>query len=204
MNSIEAYIKEYSEAVSGRSPDQIRAAASAVVDSAISKMVIAKAEASAKVLARVALTGNTKKETVSSLPWTQVQNLKNALAAFAITKGNFREDRYWLHIDGDFYVSFPALSVQGSKGALEWALAKEIGNVLNKGEESSLIRFLASCGKAIKPRERKFLFAKGYTLAEDKESALQIRNDLNKIIAAMAKKQKGTFVFNESMEYFSF
>lgn len=107
------------------------------------------------------------------------------LTGYALAKGNFSEKRYWIWVPlVKRYLAFPKLNGAPFHGALQWALADKIGELLKAGKDSNLISFMRSAGYEVIKEHREFMFAKGYTLAQP-DFVKPIKDDIEVIIGLM-------------------
>ncbi|BDV50557.1 MAG: Unknown [Agrocybe praecox tulasvirus 1] len=123
-------------------------------------------------------------------------HMKSVVAAY----GRPDNDKYWFLAGEGVYVSYPEWMQRGTRGAVATAYNDELGEFIEK-QDNNMIKFLERCGLKVEYNYRKFCFSKGYYLAANKESALKLKEDIDKIIELM-RKNKGVTTGVIGMEGF--
>jgi hypothetical protein len=174
----------FSEQIVAREPSEIKRASKVALDQAIKEGFYHKpAQTGARILAFGDIKATGK---LSDFEGFKTAPFKDLLTGFLVAKGNLSQERAWLyHEDLGIYVCFPSLMAPGRGGIAQWALAEDMARVIQGGKDSNLISYLKR-GK-MRPSEdnRKYFFAKGYTLLDNKEEAVKAKGDIEKIILLM-------------------
>jgi hypothetical protein len=179
----------FSQSFEARSPEDIRKSSDKILDRAIEEAKYASArESQANILGALDVTEEGQLSDLEYVTYSKEQ-FKDILAGFALSKGNFSPDRYWIRIEKfKIFVCFPMLAVAPFHGALQWALAPRMAQAIRDGKSSNLIDYVERSYR-IDKKHRVYLFAKGYTLGEDKEAAMALREDIGRIIRSMTENK---------------
>jgi len=72
--------------------------------------------------------------------------------------GSYQESRYWIKLDGDIFFSLSSLCVVGKRSVLNVFFAEKISEVIEKGQETALIRCL-NASNIVVHKDKKKVFA---------------------------------------------
>jgi hypothetical protein len=174
----------FNEQIKARSPKEVKESAMAALDLAIEQATYHKAPmGGSRILGA---------QDVKATGWLKdhrgitSEEVKDLLAGFLVSKGNLSPDRTWIyHKETGIYISFPSLMIPGRGGVAQWALADKMSATIEAGRDSNLLEFIKRGGFEPSSEGRKYFFAKGYTLLEDKDEALRAKEDIGKVLMSM-------------------
>jgi hypothetical protein len=207
----------YHEVKPARPPKNIKEEAGKILVLAMATVQFIFSSSTAPFLAKSQLVGESIKKATTDITSLFASHVMNSLLAFAMEKGSFTEERYWMRIIGadkneneHMFVSFPLLSQPGNHAKLVTALSGAISRMLVSGYKNTMMTFVESGGAQIPDNLKKYFFTKGYYVdGFKKEDINDFKSDIDWIMRKMEenktiKARNGTWTLDTSESKFFF